>query len=387
MENTLFSFMSDHFASALEVATPTFSNCALSLQGPKEQLLTRSNRQVGYLEHDDRPTHNAHLYQASNIPASSHSDLNEFFTDSAIDPHIHYEHGEFLKSFGQLEPNHGRRSESLTNPDDSKSSVKISGLSDQCMNDPITSACRSPLDLWDSLSLDPVDMTWNVNTTVQHGQITPGNSPVSLGESTKITNSKTGRKSPGKSPRKMAVNRFQVSDALPCKSSRKPRKSRKSHKKARTIEEEAKHHEQFLKRNREAAHKCRIKRKSQIENIQDRAKVQANEIAAKGLEIARLKHEVNTLRALLMPHYQECDDQRMVEYLDAGTSRYEAWARDTSPLNFTALPMTLDHAPEESVRDHEHHDIIPSSPAEIDESEDNLHRNEICVKHDSPSDC
>lgn len=97
---------------------------------------------------------------------------------------------------------------------------------------------------------------------------------------------------------------------------KKQRKPRRSSKKTTTAEQAAAKREKFLKRNREAACKCRVKTKAQKAEVVERVKVLGEDNAAKRVEVERLRREVEGLRGLLLPHYTGCEDEQVVAYPD-----------------------------------------------------------------------
>ncbi|KFZ20442.1 hypothetical protein V501_00144 [Pseudogymnoascus sp. VKM F-4519 (FW-2642)] len=97
---------------------------------------------------------------------------------------------------------------------------------------------------------------------------------------------------------------------------KKRRKPRRSSKKRTTAEQAAAKRETVLKRNREAAYKCRLKKKAQTVEVVERVKVLGEDNAAKGSEIERLRTDVEGLRGLLLPHYRGCGVERVVACLN-----------------------------------------------------------------------
>jgi hypothetical protein len=97
---------------------------------------------------------------------------------------------------------------------------------------------------------------------------------------------------------------------------KKQRKPRRSSKKTTTAEQAAAKREMFLKRNREAAYKCRLKMKAQTAKVVERVNALGEDNAAKGVEVERLQREVEGLRGLLLPHYTGCEDEQVVAYSD-----------------------------------------------------------------------
>ena len=72
--------------------------------------------------------------------------------------------------------------------------------------------------------------------------------------------------------------------------------------------------EAILKRNKEAAYKCRMKMKTQRVEAAERVKVLREDNASKGLEVEDLRSEVCGLKRLLLSHYRGCDDEKLVAY-------------------------------------------------------------------------
>lgn len=97
---------------------------------------------------------------------------------------------------------------------------------------------------------------------------------------------------------------------------KKSRKPRRSSKKTTTAGQVAAKRETFLKRNREAAYKCRVKKKTQTEKDVEMVKTIGEDNAARLIEVESLRGEVKWLRGLLLPHYRGCEDKRVVAYLD-----------------------------------------------------------------------
>ncbi|KFY41560.1 hypothetical protein V494_02923 [Pseudogymnoascus sp. VKM F-4513 (FW-928)] len=160
-------------------------------------------------------------------------------------------------------------------------------------------------------------------TVRNHGQVTPGDSP---------------EEAPGSPPkwvkaalvRKQSGNGEEIAAAAAAASTtsetseenlsgthggemkfNKQRKPRCSSKK-RTAEQAAAKREISLKRNREAAYKCRVKKKMQTAEVVKRVKALGEDNAAKGVEVERLQREVEGLRGMLLPHYAGCEDEQVV---------------------------------------------------------------------------
>ncbi|KFY56207.1 hypothetical protein V496_06762 [Pseudogymnoascus sp. VKM F-4515 (FW-2607)] len=169
------------------------------------------------------------------------------------------------------------------------------------------------------------------HTVVNHGQITPCDSPKDLRpllhESTEST--PTMRRQSRKRKEVAAVtttttNATAVASVESEKSPKrlkgseakvkKPTKSQQLSKKT-ALEIVAAKREAFLKRNKEAAYKCRMKIKTQRVEDAERMKVLTEDNASMGLEIEKLRSEVCGLKGLVLSHYRECGDQRLMEYL------------------------------------------------------------------------
>ncbi|KFZ17996.1 hypothetical protein V501_01427 [Pseudogymnoascus sp. VKM F-4519 (FW-2642)] len=119
---------------------------------------------------------------------------------------------------------------------------------------------------------------------------------------------------------------------------KKQRKPRRSSKKTTTAEQAAAKRETFLKRNREAAYKCRVKTKTQTAEVVERVKTLGEDNAAKGIEVERLQREVEGLRGLLLPG---CEDERVVAYADGLGGVEHVWVEPggvPAMVNATAPP-------------------------------------------------
>jgi hypothetical protein len=207
----------------------------------------------------------------------------------------------------------------------------------------------------------------STNMTVQHGQITPGDSPASSLKSAEGTKAYAAKKSKAISQKGTVQESINHSaEAVPAKKIRKPRKS---HKKFLTPLQEAEKRDLFLKRNREAAHKCRIKKKNQTEDIQENAKELALVNAKKGLEIEKLKLEIETVKALLLPHYRGCGDNHLIKYMDSATRRYELWAivrLEEESIEAAGIARTTRSGSDNSMNGPGEDNAIVSSPANVD---------------------
>ncbi|OBT77446.1 hypothetical protein VF21_04280 [Pseudogymnoascus sp. 05NY08] len=190
----------------------------------------------------------------------------------------------------------------------------------------------------------------DARTVVHHGQVTPGDSPETAtspgpgkGRASRRGSSRKGKESISSIATASSTStrdsgrasgsgsgRNSISSTSPPASSaptkvKKPRKPRRSSKKTTTAEQAALKRETFLKRNREAAYKCRVKKKTQTEEVVERVKALGEDNRAKAAEVERLRREVEGLRGMLLPHYRVCGDERVVAYLDGLGSVGGAW--------------------------------------------------------------
>ncbi|KFZ14912.1 hypothetical protein V502_05855 [Pseudogymnoascus sp. VKM F-4520 (FW-2644)] len=166
-------------------------------------------------------------------------------------------------------------------------------------------------------------------TAMNYGQVTPGNSPKDLRpllrKSTKAA--PTTRRQPRKRMEVADVT-ITITNAIEASiesekdlklleddkaTVKKPTKSQRTSKKT-TLESVAAKREAFLKRNKEAAYKCRVKTKIQRMEAAEREKVLTEDNASKGLEIEKLRSEVYGLKRLLLSHYRKCSDENLAEY-------------------------------------------------------------------------
>jgi hypothetical protein len=373
MEDTLGTYMTDHFVSAL---------------GPEQNAYSMPEQYSTYPEPDGNssyPNSNGMSYMGSlpeqfqnqfnqniDLPHSSHDELNQFFTGSPFGNRSPALANDGLTSYTQFGASQGGYMAPTSH-----------GQYAQYMD----SSSMSGYDVLPEQGNPLAIMTKNLvreastKTTVQHGQITPGDSPASPTKSG--DDGKTAKKQKTIKKENSKEIKGAASDAVPVKKTRKPRKS---HKKIPTPEQEAEKREQFLKRNREAAHKCRIKKKNQTENIQETAKELAHENAKKGLELEKLKLEIETLRALLLPHYRECGDMSLIEYMDSATSRYELWAKERLEADDEARrAQSRRSGSAESSNGHfDDNDTNASSPDGMDDDDEDVKPGSLSLNQNSP---
>ncbi|KFY46091.1 hypothetical protein V495_02653 [Pseudogymnoascus sp. VKM F-4514 (FW-929)] len=202
-------------------------------------------------------------------------------------------------------------------------------------NNTQASSSQQPLAILTS-GFEPGD----ARTVVHHGQVTPGDSPEEMARSPggpkgRAAASRRGSRK-GKESISSTATTATTSSLASARSSasspaeppvkvKKPRKPRRSSKKTTTAEQAALKRETFLKRNREAAYKCRVKKKTQTEEVVERVKALGEDNRSKAAEVERLRREVEGLRGLLLPHYRVCGDERVVAYLDGLGSVGGAW--------------------------------------------------------------
>lgn len=173
----------------------------------------------------------------------------------------------------------------------------------------------------------------NHHTVMNNGQITPANSPDSLqyqlGESRKTAPASWRQSRKGEEVVAITATNTHATAAAsaereknpkPLKGGKakvkKPTKSQRPSKKT-TIERDVAKREAFLKRNKEAAYRCRMKVKVQRVEEAEKMMVLKVDQASKGLEIEKLRSEVYGLKRLLLSHFKKkAGDVRLIEYWD-----------------------------------------------------------------------
>jgi hypothetical protein len=155
----------------------------------------------------------------------------------------------------------------------------------------------------------------DARTVVHHGYVTPSDSPkVVVSSSSPDVEGCAGSARRGSRKGKERVSaassggRLELAASLAAKV-KKARKPRRSSKKMTTVEQAAAKRENYLKRNREAACKCRIKQKTLTEDVLKRVKTLGEDNRVKIVEVERLSREVEGLRALLLPQYAGCEGE------------------------------------------------------------------------------
>lgn len=325
---------SDHFNLALDQDFSSFSypNAYTDYAGPDIFGTSYlSGSQLGFqLENRlDDPILNPPL----DLQKSSHDDLNQFFADPA-----------FLNMAASPLPAHRYSDLKSQNTLGRYSPVPWQrGVDPSSQVDPWATAQQPSSLAIGTPTLEKVDSR---DTVMHHGQVTPGDSPASPFQSSKPQRKTTRKtKATTKKSESHSTRSTPAAESAPAKKTRKPRRSSK---KPATPEQEALRRETFLKRNREAAYKCRIKKKTQTEMIMERAKALDANNAMKGVEVQQLRREVERLRALLMLHYRECRDEALIEYMD-GMVKRESWAGSfaySSVETDTTSPASMDRATE-----------------------------------------
>ncbi|KFY51010.1 hypothetical protein V495_00020 [Pseudogymnoascus sp. VKM F-4514 (FW-929)] len=186
---------------------------------------------------------------------------------------------------------------------------------------PINAAAPAPL----SITTSGFEC-FNFRTVMHHGQATPTDSPEEDLTPPKSAKSASARRQSRKEKEIATATASASAFASSATSEenstgsqggsetkvKKRRKPRQSSKKRTTAEQAAAKRETALKRNREAAYKCRLKKKAQTVEVVERVKVLGEDNVAKGVEIKRLRMEVEGLRGLLLPHYRGCGVERVV---------------------------------------------------------------------------
>lgn len=100
---------------------------------------------------------------------------------------------------------------------------------------------------------------------------------------------------------------------------RRPRKPRP--KPQLSQEEEEAKREKFLERNRVAAGKCRVKRKTWMTDLEDKMANLENQNSQLRMEHSALVIEINQARALLMTH-TDCNDPRIDKWIENEAKRF-----------------------------------------------------------------
>jgi hypothetical protein len=135
-------------------------------------------------------------------------------------------------------------------------------------------------------------------------------------EPAKKTRSSTRRKSTdisGSQPKTSSSSAPESTEEQTPAQPEKKRRTRKSRKKEIPEAELQRRRELFLARNREAAYKCRIKKKGQMEEMVEKCTLLDADNAMKNLEKQALMEEVRRLQAQLEPHYLACGDKKLDE--------------------------------------------------------------------------
>jgi bZIP transcription factor len=221
-----------------------------------------------------------------------------------------------------------------------------------------------PTTLGDSTVLDPVDPealsidAWGLDvkssprairldvrvvknerkTSILHGQITPGDSPLEdrlLGKDSLKTTSSTeyipkdllaSRKRKARTTASI-IKKEPGDDANTVSKVKRPRKSKK---KPLTKEQEEAKRKKFLERNRVAADKCRQNRKKWIDDLQAKAHFFTTDNAVKKAALEKLEHDISQLKALLLIHSGRCSDKNIATWLEQESTRVKKRTENTS---------------------------------------------------------
>lgn len=325
MEDPLTISVADHFHMQLDSDFSAFSfpNAFSGYPGPDTlEPSYLSGHQLGY-QMDNRMEDMAHpLRDSLDFPESSHDDLNQYFTGSPFSnslqsttPVPRYSALKSHSTLGGYSPTAWERSVVNSTPDPWVAPAPTSSL---------------------AIITTGLERTDSHDTVLMHGQVTPGDSPSSPSKLPKPQQRKSStRKTKATTTARRKSESFSAEEELRASPIRK-RKPRKSSKKTPTAEQEAQKRETFLKRNREAAYKCRVKKKSQTEMIMERVKILDADNAVKGLEVEQLRREIEGLRALLLPHYRECGDARLVRFMDRMAARGSVCSTEGGPYSETS---------------------------------------------------
>ena len=299
MENPSYPMFSDELKLSFDPSL-TYHYATL----PSSDLLTPSLFNSSVLTPSKLfPVPDDHVVNAYDLSKQGNEDLNQYFAPSLFETNS--------PGISQL-----RSTSGAPNTDYTQSwSHAIASATPDWAQAPSSEATASLAVITKNIESVPFVVSGqdDHDTVVKNGQVTPADSPASP-QSTKAMR-KSSRKS--KATSKTAVEESPEGTAAAPEQPKRKRRPRKA-RKPPTPEQEASRREMFLKRNREAAYKCRIKKKNQTEMIIERSKQLDADNARKGLEVQRLRAEVENLRALLLPHWRGCGvrDDRLSEYIE-----------------------------------------------------------------------
>ncbi|KAL5346559.1 transcription factor [Pseudogymnoascus australis] len=142
----------------------------------------------------------------------------------------------------------------------------------------------------------------DARTVVLYGHVTPGDEMASgPGAAVKgrVGSSRRGSRKGKKNVSAASSGGSSEPAASPAARVKKPPKPRRSFQKTTTAEHTASKRETFLKRNREAAYKCRVIKNTQTKEVVERVKALGEDNRVKSVEVERLKREVEGLRGQL----------------------------------------------------------------------------------------
>ncbi|KFY09253.1 hypothetical protein V492_05555, partial [Pseudogymnoascus sp. VKM F-4246] len=259
---------------------------------------------------DDSAPHSAMTATAPMDFPKPHEDLSHFFADSPFSsPTPHQRFGPMKAQTQTYSPVWGAQ-EGWNNNNNNNNNANTNHINN---NNNQASGSQPPLAILTS-GFEP-DSKDSTRTVVHHGQVTPGDSPETANSPnpSKARGSRRGSTRKGKESISSTTTIASASSGTTAASSppspapakvKKPRKPRRSSKKTTTAEQAALKRETFLKRNREAAYKCRVKKKTQTEEVVERVKALGEDNRVKAAEVERLRREVEGLRGLLLPHYR-----------------------------------------------------------------------------------
>ncbi|ELR05590.1 hypothetical protein GMDG_01781 [Pseudogymnoascus destructans 20631-21] len=309
---------------------PDFFNPSY-LSGAHTTTTSSAAAPTSYPSDDTTAPHSALTATAPLDFPKPHDDLSHFFADSPFSSPVPNQRFMPMKGQGQggqqtYSPVWGVQQDGWSNGNGNNNNP-ISNNNNHHHHQAPASQQAPPLAILTS-GFEPGD----ARTVVHHGQVTPGDSPetaTSPGPGKGRASRRVSRKgkesissiatatttSSHDSGGRNSMTETSPPAEAPAKV-KKPRKPRRSSKKTTTAEQAALKRETFLKRNREAAYKCRVKKKTQTEEVVERVKALGEDNRAKSAEVERLRREVEGLRGLLLPHYRVCGDERVVAYLD-----------------------------------------------------------------------
>ncbi|OBT52162.1 hypothetical protein VE04_08082, partial [Pseudogymnoascus sp. 24MN13] len=285
---------------------PDFFNPSY-LSGAHLTTTTTSAAPTSYPSDDTAP-HSALSATATPIVfPRPHDDLSHFFADSPFSSPVPNQRFVPMKGQGgqtyspvwgvqqqQDGWSHGNANNNNNNNNNNSNQINNNNNNNNNNNQASSSQQAAPLAILTS-GFEPGS---DARTVVHHGQVTPGDSPETTtspgpgkGRASRRA-SRKGKESISSIATTSSTNRNSTTQPSPCDDTppakvKKPRKPGPSSEKTATAEQAALKRETFLKRNREAAYKCRVKKKTQTEEVVERVKALGEDNRAKAAESTR----------------------------------------------------------------------------------------------------